>query len=292
MKRLVISLVSALFLIGIVGCSGDAGTSDDKSTSEGKAVTIKFGITPWTSTVPPTKIASLIVQEMGYDVEEVDADAGSVYTGLSRGDINVFMDSWIPAHQPYLDKYADTIDDTAISYDGATAGWVVPTYMEDINSYEDIKGKEDIFGNEMYSIEEGTSASETIDELIETYDLDIEQVHSSEGAMMAMAIKKMDKEEPVIFYGWRPHTMFNKFDIKTLEDPKEVFGYESSIHVITNNDLQESAPDVYEFLSNWSISIDDMEEMIAQIDDGANPDEVAQEWIDNNEDKIKEMMGE
>lgn len=293
MKKLLLGAVTALLLLGLIaGCSSSSnGGSDDNQRSGGKGETIKFGITPWTSTVPPTKIASLIVQDMGYEVEEIDADAGSVYTGLSRGDIDVFMDSWLPAHQPYLDKYADKIDDTSVSYDGATAGWVVPTYMKDINSIEDLKGKEAEFGNEMYAIEEGTVAAEKIDETIEAYGLDLNQINSSEGAMMAMAIKKMDKEEPVIFYGWRPHTMFSKFNIKTLEEPKGIFG-ESSIHVVTNNELQETAPEVYEFLSKWSIPIDDIEGMIAKTDDGEDPDKVAQEWIDNNQDKVKEMKGE
>ena len=46
------------------------------------------------------------------------------------------------------------------------------------------------------------------------------------------------------------------------------------------------------FLSNWSIPIDDLEAMIVAIEDGGDPTEVAREWIDNNQDKVKEMIGE
>lgn len=291
MKKLLFGIITAFILVLVVGCSSnDASTNQDQGGNE-KEKKITFGVTPWTSTVPPTKIASLILQDMGYEVAETSADAGSVYIGLSRGDIDVFMDSWLPAHDVYLDKYADTIRDTAVSYDNAEAGWVVPNYMEDINSIYDIKGKEDLFNNEMYAIEEGASATKIIDELIAGYGLDINQVNSSEGGMIAQAMKKMAQEEPVIFYGWRPHTMFNKFDIKVLTEDQGFFGT-ASVHVITNNKLEEEAPDAYEFLSNWKISIDDVEAMIAKIEDeGQDPEEVAREWIDNNQDQVNKMLG-
>ncbi|SEN38189.1 glycine betaine/proline transport system substrate-binding protein [Mesobacillus persicus] len=295
MKKFLLGIMTMFVLSIIVGCSSNEGATNQEG-AEGDSdtdatETITFGVTPWTSTVPPTKIASLILQDMGYEVAETKADAGNVYIGLSRGDIDVFMDAWLPVHEVYLDKYADNIHNTAVSYDNAEAGWVVPSYMEDINTMSDLKGKEDLFKNEMYAIEKGASATEVINDAIAGYELDLTQINSSEGGMIAQAMKKMAQEEPVIFYGWRPHTMFNKFDIKVLEDNKGFFE-SASVSVITNNDLKERAPEAYEFLANWSISIDDVEAMIAKIEDeGQDPEQVAREWIDNNQDKVNEMLG-
>ena len=52
---------------------------------------------------------------MGYKVEETNADVSSIYIGLSRGDLNVYMDSWFPSHQVHLDKYKGKVVDTAVS---------------------------------------------------------------------------------------------------------------------------------------------------------------------------------
>jgi glycine betaine/proline transport system substrate-binding protein len=79
-------------------------------------------------------------------------------------------------------------------------------------------------------------------------------------------------------------------DIKVIEDTKGYFSI-PDIHVITNAGLKEEAPEVHEFLSNWSIDIDDLEAMIVAIEDGADPEEVAREWIDNNQDRVNEMIG-
>lgn len=286
LKRLIIGTVITLVIIvsaTLLFGEKRGGGSDGE--------TITLGVTPWSSTIPPTEIARLIIEDMGYTVKEVKADAGNVFIGLSRGDIDVFMDSWLPAHELHLEKYKDSIEDTAISYDEIATGIVVPTYMTDINHVNDLKGKEDLFKGELFGIEDGASATGIINDMLADYDLDMVQVNSSEGGMLAQAQRLMQSETPVAFYGWRPHTMFNKFDLKVLEDDKGHFE-SASVHVITNNKLDQKASDVHQFLSNWSIPIDDVEEMILKIEDeDADPTKLAEEWIKNNQDKVKAMIG-
>lgn len=288
MKKILLMALFVLMMTAVAGCSSDKDEENASSGTEQKTIT--FGVTPWTSTVPPTKIASLILQDMGYEVKETAADAGSVYMGLSRGDLDVFMDAWVPMHQTYLDKFEGKIESTAVSYPEADTGWTVPTYMEDINSLEDLKGREGEFDNEFYGIEAGAGATIESDEIIEAYAFDFKQVSSSEGGMLAQAQRLMEQEKPVVFYGWRPHTMFNKFDLKVLTNEKGFFET-SSVQVITNSELKDNAPEAYEFLSNWNITLDEVEEMIVKIEEGQEPEEVAQEWIDNNQDKVNEMIG-
>ncbi|GEN46851.1 glycine betaine ABC transporter substrate-binding protein [Alkalibacillus haloalkaliphilus] len=290
MKKLFITL-TALALVALAACGNgeDQDSNGDSAEVEEKG-TLTFGVTPWTSTVPPTKVAKLVLEDMGYEIEETQADVSSTFMGLSRGDIDIFMDSWMPVHEIYFDEYEDSVENVATSYDNADAGLVVPTYVDDIETVEDLKGNEEMFGNEIYGIEDGASATEMIDDFIEAYDLDFEQVNSSEGGMIAQAQRMMNNEEPVIFYGWRPHTMFNEFDLKIVEEPAGDFFEQSSVHVVTNGELANDHPEVYEFLSNWSIPIDDVEAMIVEIEDGADEEEVAQEWIENNQDHIDEML--
>lgn len=289
MRKKTMSLLSILLIVVMGACSANDESSDEKESSED--ITLTFGVTDWTSTTPPTKIAGIILEEMGYNVDENKSDPGAVYAGMSRGDNDIFMDSWFPAQKQYVDKYSDSIENISVSYDEANSGMVVPKYMEDINDVGDLKGKEDIFDNEMLAIGEGDPAMESMKEVIAAYDVDIDMIHSSEGAMLAAALPKMEKEEPVLLYGWRPHTMFNKYDLKILtnEDAPEGLFEGSSVNIIVNKELKEKAPDAYEFLSNWSISIEEMEKMIARIDDGEDSEDVAQEWIDNHQDEIAEM---
>ncbi|MBB5172327.1 glycine betaine ABC transporter substrate-binding protein [Texcoconibacillus texcoconensis] len=292
-KMLGLSVFATLSVGVLAACGGEAETSEgNPSEEEGVSGTIEFGVTPWTSTVPPTEVAGLILEEMGYEVEQTQADAGAVYTGLSRGDLDVYMDGWFPMHDNYLDEFGDSLDETAVSYTDAETGWTVPTYVEEINHLDDIKGNEDLFDGQMFGIEEGATATENTRTLIEEEELDIEQVVSSEGGMLSEAARKIPNEEPIVFFGWRPHTMFNNYDLKVLEGQEE-YHEPSDVKVITNGDLAEEKPEAYAFLSNWSMSIDDIEAMIVEIEEeGRDEREVAQDWIDDNQDIVGDWLNQ
>src|SRR5699024_9139846 len=143
-KRIFAMLFIVLSLV-IAGCSSnnDADNNDDKPT-------ITFGGTPWTSTVPPTKIAEKILEDMGYEVEETEAETGANYTRQSNGDIDVVMDSWFPNQEQYVVEYSDDIEDVGVSYADADSGMGVPEYMDDIEDVGDLKGKEDLIDSELY----------------------------------------------------------------------------------------------------------------------------------------------
>jgi glycine betaine/proline transport system substrate-binding protein len=294
-------ILTLMFAVMVSGCGtaqdngAEQGNKEEVKAGEGdtdnKDVTVTLGVTPWTSTVPPTYVAKLLLEDMGYTVKLQSADVGVVFTGLSRGDIDVFMDAWLPdMHKNYMDKYRENLVDTAVSYPNGELGWVIPANVEGIESIEDIKGKEDLFEGKMYGIEEGAGMTITSREMIEEYGLNLQYVASSESGMMTQAKRMISQDKPILFLGWRPHPMFVNWDLKVLKDPKQFFKT-SEVHVITNKGFADKAPEAFQFLSNWKMPVDDIEAMIVKINDGVEPDKVANEWIQNNPDKVNQMLG-
>ncbi|MCD8501569.1 MAG: glycine betaine ABC transporter substrate-binding protein [Bacillaceae bacterium] len=256
MKTLKLSIILCLTLLLAIGC-GAADQQQEGGTTQDQSIT--FGMTPWTSTIPPTTIAMLLLEEMGFEVNQIEADAGGVYTGLSRGDIDVFMDAWLPdMHANYMEQFGNNIEQTSISYPNGELGWVVPTYVDEVNTIDDLKGNEAMFGGEMYGIEEGAGMTFTSREMIEEFDLDLQYVASSEGGMLAQVARTIGAERPVLFVGWRPHPMFVDYELKILEGQEEFFAT-SEVHVLTNIDFKDRVPEAYEFLSRWSIDVGDIE---------------------------------
>ncbi|HLU21524.1 MAG TPA: glycine betaine ABC transporter substrate-binding protein [Bacillaceae bacterium] len=138
-------------------------------------------------------------------------------------------------------------------------------------------------------IDPGAGIMEATERAIEDYELDDWSVISSSGSAMTAALQKAyDKEEPIIVTGWNPHWKFAKFDLKYLDDPKGSYGGAEEIHTIARNGLKDDLPEAYEILSNFAWSEDDMGEVMLAIQDGAKPEEAAQDWVDNNGDKIAE----
>src|SRR5699024_3114257 len=179
-----------------------------------------FGKTPWTSTVPPTEIAKIILEDMGYTVEEEEADVGVVFAGLGSGDIDIFMDYWNANHNLLYEKFEDSLETLSTSYENAEWGLAVPEYMEGVDDIGDLKGIEDTVNHEVIAIEAGEPAVEDVPKVLEEYDLDMEMINSSEAAMIAATKVKVAAEEPVVLFAWRPHSMFNQMDIKLLTNEK------------------------------------------------------------------------
>ncbi|MBA2174562.1 glycine/betaine ABC transporter [Halobacillus locisalis] len=111
---------------------------------------------------------------------------------------------------------------------------------------------------------------------------------SSSGAMATALGEAYENEEPIIVTGWTPHWKFAKYDLKYLEDPKEVFGGAEQIKTMVRTGLEEDKPNAYTLLDQFEWTAADMEEVMLNITDGAEPAEAAKTWIEENQDKVGE----
>lgn len=286
-----LGIVLILVCMLINGCSNE-DTSEAEGENDQSKITI--GATPWTSTEFPSEVAKLILEDMGYEVEIKDGELGVIFSALAEDDIDMFLDYWDPQFEEYLDKYADSVEKVSISYEGADRGLVVPTYMEDVNDVEDLKGIEDTVDNEILAIEESDPAIEAIPKLIESYDLDLEMLNSTEPAMLTAAEDKMEKKEPVVFFGWRPHSMFEMYDVKLLTNEAEPdLNTPSTVYTVANKNLEKNDPEIYNFLKNWDMTLEEVEEMIIRVEnDGENPADLAEEWVEENPDRVEAMKAD
>nr|WP_280951879.1 glycine betaine ABC transporter substrate-binding protein [Alteribacter populi] len=229
-----------------------------------------------------------IAEELGYPTETTEGDVGVMFLGLSRGDVDIYPDMWLPTlHASYLAEHEDDIDIVGTIYEEAPVGWAVPDYM-DIDSTEELKGNEDLFDGELIGIEAGAGMMPTSEETLEEYDLDLNLISGSTEAMLAAIMRATGNEEPIVFLAWRPHTMFQLFDIKMLEDPKGIWEYDN-VKTGVNKDFAEKAPELYSFLEQFEMSIDEVEDFMLRMED-EELDAVAEEWIEENRSQIDEWL--
>ncbi|MEK4406824.1 glycine betaine ABC transporter substrate-binding protein [Sporosarcina sp. FSL K6-6792] len=138
-------------------------------------------------------------------------------------------------------------------------------------------------------IDPGSGHMELTARALKEYDLTDWNLTSGSGAAMTAALKRAyDKEEPIIITAWSPHWMFLKFDLKYLEDPKLVYGDSEEIHSITRLGMKDDFPEAYTIFQRFNWDIEDMSEIMVAIEDGVKPEEAAQTWIDDNQDKVAE----
>ncbi len=141
-------------------------------------------------------------------------------------------------------------------------------------------------------IEPGAGVMSTTEAAIKEYGLEYRLQDSSSAAMTASLKRAIDKEEWIVVTGWTPHWKFAQWDLKYLDDPKDVYGGAEEIVTITRLGLKEDMPEVYEFLDKFNWTPADMEAVMLNIQDDMTPDEAAGKWIQDNQDKVNEWLPE
>lgn len=279
--------------------SGDSATTDsteaageDGESSDGGTITVaSIG---WTEDVAVNALWTELMAERGYTWETTTAEVGSIYTGVADGDFHLFMDAWLPAtHADYWDEFGDEINEVVTWYDEAPLTWAVPTYVADegITSIADLQGNADMFDGEITGIESGAGLTRiSKEEVIPTYGLDDEYdlLESSTATMLTELGDAVEDEEPIVVTLWEPHSAYANWDLTNLEDPEGALGEPDEIRVISSQGFPEEFPEVAGWLSNFSVTgeqISDLELKIEDAGEGATP-EAVQEWISENQDVV------
>ncbi|WP_350343700.1 glycine betaine ABC transporter substrate-binding protein [Proteinivorax tanatarense] len=144
----------------------------------------------------------------------------------------------------------------------------------------------DKFDGQITGIDAGAGVMGAAEDAIEEYGLDMELVESSDAAMTASLQRAYENEEYIVVTGWAPHWKFADFDLKFLEDPKEVFGGEETINTITRKDFAADHPEVNQFLENYYLSPEELASAIGMMEEIDDRDEAAQTWIEENQDLV------
>ena len=239
----------------------------------------------WAEGIAITHLAKIMLEEKGYTTTLKRIEPGPIYAALSRGDADVYLDAWLPyTHKDYWERYSTKLDVLGSVFDGGTTGIVVPTYVE-INSIEELNENKDKFDSKIFGIGVGAGIYYNTEKAIKEYDLELSQLASSETSMVTALRKAVSRGEWIAITGWKPHFMWTNFDLKTLEDPKNVFPTDE-IKIVTRKNFKEEKPEIANILSNYKLSEDLLNELITEVDKDADPDVGARYFYE----KYKEVL--
>lgn len=270
----------------ILGACGD----NEKSTSD-ELGEINLAYVEWDSEIASTHVVGHVLEDMGYDVKLTPLDNAIMWEAVSTGEADAMVAGWLPtSHAAQYERYGDKIVDLGVNLEGGKMGLVVPSYM-DVNSIEDLtdEAKQTITG-----IESGAGIMSATETAFESYPnlADWSLLPSSSGAMTVALDQAIKNEEDIIITGWSPHWKFVKYDLKYLEDPKEVYGGVESIHTFAREGLEKDAPEAFKMLDTFNWTPEDMESVMLDISEGMSPEEAAEKWIDANQDLVAEWTKE
>lgn len=254
---------------------------------KGKKKSISIAYVNWSEGIAITHLTKVVLENQGYEVKLMNADLAPVFASLSRKKADVFMDTWLPVTmKDYMDQYGDKLEELGTVYDEARIGLVVPDYVT-ANSIEELNKYKAKFDKKIIGIDAGAGIMRATDKAIKEYKLDFELQTSSGPAMTASLKKAIDQKEWVVVTGWTPHWMFNRFDLKILEDPKGIYGEKEKLEVIAWKGFAKENPKVAEILKKIKLSNEEISSLMAEIENSeTNEEDAVKRWIKENQSLV------
>ncbi len=289
--------LGALLVLAACGNSdsGDSESSGDSGSSDngGDKGTVSIGMNNWAENVAVSNMWKLVLEDKGYDVELKKVEKGFLYEALSSGDLDIGMEIWLPnTDKSFYEKYKDDIDWREDWYEGTTLGLVVPTYMKDINSIEDLKTTDKFKDKKIIGIDAGSSIMALTEKAVKEYDLDYELAASSGPTMTAELQNSIEDKKPVLVTLWKPHWAFADMDLKFLDDPKNVYGDNENISYAARKGLKDDNPEVVKWFDTFKMNDDQLGGLMGDVNEADSAEEGAQKWIDEHQDLIDEWTKE
>ncbi|WP_372370217.1 glycine betaine ABC transporter substrate-binding protein [Candidatus Uabimicrobium sp. HlEnr_7] len=281
----------------------------------------------WSGSIAIEQIMKYVLEKkLHIPVEIKPLNASILFPALDNGTADIYPDLWMPNQQEGFDKYVSERKTVKVklSYDNAPQGFYMSAKIakkHGIKSIFDLRGKEGIFdsdGDKKGEIWVGPfswGASEINISKIEEYNLQLQPLKIEQWLFLAMFKEAMRKDKPIVFYYWEPEWPMAKFDLVRLEEPK----YEKSkwvhvkgepdntniscayppatVYVGISKKLKERIPKAYQFFSNWSIPIEEVSFLIAELEDvpgnpAQKPQDVARRWVESHPEILEKWLKE
>ncbi|TGB01465.1 glycine betaine ABC transporter substrate-binding protein [Halobacillus salinus] len=292
----VLSLASIILLMAVLAACGNSNEEADNESSdaasEEKNQEVTIGQINWAENIAVTNMWKVILEDKGYSVKLNNLNMGSTMKALEAGDLDASLEIWLPVQDAnYLKEYKDSVNfSDATWYDNAKVGLVVPEYVEEVNSIEDLNEHKDMFNSEIVGFDPGAGTMEVTETMMEDYGLEYELLSSSEPAMLAEIGNAVESEEPIVAPLWSPHWVFSKYDLKFLEDPQNTFGGVEKIHHATRQGFADEYPEISEWFKNWKMDDKQIGELIEYVENSEEPIDGAKKWVEENQDLIDEWV--
>lgn len=274
----------ASLLVLIIG--GISGLSFGKKAADKKVDLVYMN---WDSEVASVNVLEQAMKQHGFDVNTTALDNTVAWQTVANGQADGMISAWLPnTHKTQWQKFGKSVENLGTNLKGAKVGLVVPAYMN-VNSIEDLKNQAD---KKIIGIEPGAGEMATVEKTMKAYNnlSDWTLVPSSSGAMTVALGEAIKQHKDIVVTGWSPHWMFNKYDLKYLEDPKGIMGTEENINTVVRKDLKKDNPEAYKVLDQFNWTQKDMEAVMLDIQNGKSPEEAANKWIKAHQSQVDQWF--
>jgi glycine betaine/proline transport system substrate-binding protein len=313
MRRTMWMLLFAVIL-ALGACVAPAAPPANNGAPAAEKMTIKLAANPWPASELNVAVAKILIEgQLGYPVEIIEIDENAQWPALATGDLHASLEVWPSGHAENIATY---IDGQHVVENGGPLGvigkigWYIPSYLlaehPELATWEGFTRLE---AAQLFATAETGERGQFLagDPSWVQYDADIIKnlgmnfqvvTAGSEDALLAAVAAAYSRQEPILFYFYKPHAIFAQYDLTEVALPpysEECYAGSGSGGVACDYPddvlfkifwagLQEAAPDVHTLLRKLNYDTDTQIGMIAAVElGGQSVTEAAQSWVDANE---------
>jgi glycine betaine/proline transport system substrate-binding protein len=320
----VLALVLALF-VAACGEEKDEEPAGGGGGGGGQAAaeecgTVTLNEQAWAGSTANTYIAKAVLEEdLGCEVEITKVAEIPVFQAMADGKVDAVLEDWqhVDEYEQYIEKQKSVVMGGPLGVEGHI-GWFIPQYLMDehpeFETWKGLKGQEELFktpesGDQGMFLGGDPSYVQKDKELIEALDLNFKHVTAgAEPAQVARWSQLYKQEKPVIFYWYTPQYLNQEYDLAEVKLPPrteankdckddakaggdpEQYKCEYDITIINklfSKEFAESGSPAYDVLKAMKLTNDDQEAVAKAIaGDKEDPDQAAQDWVEENRDKV------
>jgi glycine betaine/proline transport system substrate-binding protein len=305
---------AGLALAAVVALAGPVPAKAVESTDP-----IKLAINDWTGQYITTHIMGRVLQEMGYNVEYVQADYLAQMAGIETGDLTFTMELWDTTAREALDASLATGNTVELGSTGMQAKeeWWYPSYVkEQCPGLPDWKALNDCAA--VFATPETAPKGRYLggpvtwggydEERIDALGLNFEVVHAgTDAAMFAELESAYQRKAPILLWIYSPHWAVAKYDGEWVEFPENEPGCYTDPAWGINPDKaydcgkphgqvwkagwkegEAKWPAAYKAVRAYQMDNATMSALVGRVDlDGEKMEDVVEDWLKNNESTWK-----
>ena len=261
-------LVLALVAGGLnLAQNKDSGATPTASGSAdvGHGQSVNLGYINWDEDVASSYLWQDILEQRGFKPNLQLMDVGALYASMAKGSTDFELDSWLPTtHASYWAQYKKDLVDLGSWYGPTSLEIAVPSYVTDVHTLADLKGKASEFGGKITGIEPGAGEMKLLQsKVLPGYGLDKEYqlTASSTASMLADLDRSVRSKKPIAVVLWSPHWAYSKYHLTKLTDPQGLFGTGDRIHTLANKSFPSKFPQISQWLKNFRMSQSDLTDL-------------------------------
>ncbi len=301
---------------GDVGKATEANKSDLAANGGQTCGDVNIALNNWVGyTADAYVVGEVAAKQLGCTVSYKNLAEELSWAGFGDGSVDVVMENW--GHADLVQKYIKgqkTAEDAGLTGNTGIIGWYVPPWLAkahpDITNWQNLNKYASNFATSESGgkgqLLDGDPGFVTNDEaLVQNLNLNFKVVYAGSEAALIQAFRDAEKNHTwVIGYFYEPQWFLSEVPLVHVDLPKYTPGCDSDpekvdcdypvyhLNKVVSKSFADSGSPAYDLIKAFHWTNADQNLVAKYIaEDGMKPEDAADKWIADNQDKVNAWLG-